>query len=372
MSRTETIPPLTKANRLGYEFDPPPKFVLDLVCEKKLKRIDGDVLEMLLRFRRARRDSCWCAKSTIADKLGVTPRTVQSSLKRLAALGIIQQVEMDVPDPDDPRNRTGWRIYFLWMMPARISAPGPDRRRNDERRKVKAETDQENQIAPPQEQKISPPPETNISPKSVSSRQDGAIKTTAPLPPVRPSGSPEPSPSSLASLEGKEEPRHHKADGLPEPERLEAMAVRLMAVLAMVRTLTLATAKIREWVARYGPELVDQVLTLAELLKPTRNAVRKTGGIVYHLDRWKSWAPDAIGEELAALRPRPKPAAVLVIRSREPDPPPPNRAELLEMIATLEGKARRNGVEQQALDGARAELLRLDQAAGPDPEARPA
>jgi hypothetical protein len=133
---TETGP--ASDRRIPYAFDPTPKLVRQLRREKKLKRGDAEVLGVLLSFRRAFRDSCWCSVPKIAAELGISERTVQYALARLEAAGVIRQVRVagpNQPDPDEPRNRTGWRVYFLFITERTDLPPGPDRRPPEERRR---------------------------------------------------------------------------------------------------------------------------------------------------------------------------------------------------------------------------------------------
>jgi hypothetical protein len=114
--------------RLPYPFDPRPKLVRAMIRDKKLKRVDGDVLLDLLRFRNALRNSCWRPVGKIAEELGCSKRTVQRALRRLCEAGLIEQVELKGPDPDE-HNRTGWRIVFVFLAPDGYKpGPGPDRR----------------------------------------------------------------------------------------------------------------------------------------------------------------------------------------------------------------------------------------------------
>jgi hypothetical protein len=126
--------------RLGWKFrTPPPRLVDALIKQKKLCRVDRDVLGILLDFRTHFKDSAWCCKRTIADQLGRSLKTVQRSLQRLGLHGIIRQVQVaspGQPDPDEPRNKTGWRIYFLWITTRSDFGPAPDRRTPDQRTKM--------------------------------------------------------------------------------------------------------------------------------------------------------------------------------------------------------------------------------------------
>ena len=145
----------TAGARLGYPFDPGPKWVKDLIRRRVLSPIDEPVLDILLRFRKRIRDSCWCCKSTIAAELGRSRRTVQRSLSRLATAGLIEQKPIEVPDPDEPRNGTGWRIVFLWLAPdGYVPGPGPDRAGLG----VKKGPRPQPLLSPPPETLLSPPP----------------------------------------------------------------------------------------------------------------------------------------------------------------------------------------------------------------------
>jgi hypothetical protein len=73
---------------------------------------------------------CWCSKPTIAAELGVAERTVQYALERLERAGVIRQVPVAPPgrpDPDEPKNRTGWRIYLGYGNDSVRNGPLPSR-----------------------------------------------------------------------------------------------------------------------------------------------------------------------------------------------------------------------------------------------------
>jgi len=152
---THGNPSPVKRAALGYRFAAVPTQLLDAIKADKalpapspdlpelerrrlrndrLRDVDAVVMGELLGFRRCARTSVWCSKQTIADRIGMTTRTVQMSLRRLELHGFIEQVPVDVPDPDEPSNRTGWRIVLLFMPGARRQGLGPDRRRPEERR----------------------------------------------------------------------------------------------------------------------------------------------------------------------------------------------------------------------------------------------
>lgn len=126
-------PPDHPPHRLNYRFDAIPRDprLDEGLRSGRLKPIDLTVLRELLNFRKRTRDSCWCTKETIAGRIGRCPKTVQRSFHRLQAAGLILQIPVETPDPDEPQNRTGWRIVFLWIAdPARREqlGSGPDRR----------------------------------------------------------------------------------------------------------------------------------------------------------------------------------------------------------------------------------------------------
>jgi hypothetical protein len=108
-------PSPARRNPIDWKFDAPPRDILKDIRRGKLSRIDKDVLGVAVRYRTIRKDSAWVTKRTIADELGVTPRHVQSSIARLVRFRWIDHVEVGREDPDDPRNKTGWRWVFLWV-----------------------------------------------------------------------------------------------------------------------------------------------------------------------------------------------------------------------------------------------------------------
>jgi hypothetical protein len=126
-----------RPNRIPYPFDATPKRVKELVKQGSLEPIDVLVLDELLRWRLHFVASCWCAVATIADNLGYSSRTVSRSLGRLEAAGVIDQRRVPKPDPDEPRNKTGWRITFLWLAPPDYQPagrpPGGRPRRREEK-----------------------------------------------------------------------------------------------------------------------------------------------------------------------------------------------------------------------------------------------
>ena len=113
----------TRGQPLGYAFDPIPSAIRG---DRRLKPVDHLVLAILISFAVWRRDSCWAAVASIAARLpalqpgrsgatGALGRTVQRSINRLKAAGYIRHERVARPDPDDPRNRTGWRFFFNFV-----------------------------------------------------------------------------------------------------------------------------------------------------------------------------------------------------------------------------------------------------------------
>jgi hypothetical protein len=116
-------PPLPPGRRLGYSYDPIPSAIRG---DRRLKPIDHLVLAILISFAVWRRDSCWTTIATIAARLPAQrkgrhgsnfacERTVQRSINRLILAAIIRRDRVSKPDLDDPKNRTGYRYYFLFV-----------------------------------------------------------------------------------------------------------------------------------------------------------------------------------------------------------------------------------------------------------------
>jgi hypothetical protein len=124
MSAALTAPPRPTRPTDDYE-DPIPRRLRAFIARKALKKIDALVLAELRRWAVRLKHTCWTTKATIAAALGVTRRTVQSSLRRLIRTGWIEQVIVERPDPDDPRNNTGYRYNFLWLTRGYPELPEP-------------------------------------------------------------------------------------------------------------------------------------------------------------------------------------------------------------------------------------------------------
>jgi hypothetical protein len=117
-----------------HAFAPIPCFVLDLIHQRdekgrrKILPIDFTVLAILLRYRTRLKNSCWTTVARIAGELDCCERTVQRSLKRLKDAKVIRHVQVaphGEMDPDEPRNRTGWRFYFVWLDDKEAVSPPP-------------------------------------------------------------------------------------------------------------------------------------------------------------------------------------------------------------------------------------------------------
>jgi hypothetical protein len=160
----ERPPDKAKGNRLPGPFDAMPKDFAAFIKAGELLPIDESVLHVLVGFRPSGLASCWTFKGKVAEKLGVSTRTVQRSYERLSQAGLIEQKPMTSRDPEAPMNRTGWRIIFLWMMPAGyVPGPGPIRAGKG----VSSTPPGETSVSPPPmswETSVSPPPETSVSP----------------------------------------------------------------------------------------------------------------------------------------------------------------------------------------------------------------
>jgi hypothetical protein len=119
------------------ESDPAKERERRRILNDRLRDVDADVLAELLRWWRknGRHNTCRSAKKTIADELGISVRTVQYSFRRLEVRGFIRQFKLRTPDPDDPGNKTGWRIALLFLPALGLKlGQGPDRRPPEERR----------------------------------------------------------------------------------------------------------------------------------------------------------------------------------------------------------------------------------------------
>jgi hypothetical protein len=81
----------------------------------KLLPSDVDVLITIMRQRRFRQDVRWCSIARLVELTGLSRRSVQLSIDRLAYWGWVWHEKIDKPDPDDPKNETGWRFNLTWL-----------------------------------------------------------------------------------------------------------------------------------------------------------------------------------------------------------------------------------------------------------------
>jgi hypothetical protein len=100
---------------IGYPFTTIPDAALALARGRRLQPVDVIVLAELLRLRRRLRDSCWTTRAVVMAATGRSEPVLRRSLRRLARHGLIDHVKVPVPDPAEPRNRTGWRYMFLFV-----------------------------------------------------------------------------------------------------------------------------------------------------------------------------------------------------------------------------------------------------------------
>ena len=152
---------------VGYDFDPAPKRAGS--CSSKARSAGPTISSSssCSSSGEASRTSCWTTKAKIADALGVTTKTVQRSYRHLSLAQLISLHEVSPPgcsDPNEPANRTGWRIHFLFVNAVRSNAPGPDRRTPEARRKHASKPGGENtNVLPPPGHQCPPPPRTPMS-----------------------------------------------------------------------------------------------------------------------------------------------------------------------------------------------------------------
>lgn len=273
----------TPDRSLGYRFDAIPQSLRDKIAEhaklpppaaelpqserrkelnSRLRPVDALVLGVLLGFRTQFKTSCWCAKKTIAEKIGQAKpdpatgerkgpdkeRTVQHSLRRLELHGFIAQRKVetrkvgsreDPRDPDEPANETGWRIHFLFIPGATKAGNGPDRRPPEERKvwfqEGTKESPEKKRVSSPlpssdtavssaEEQPVSCPGEAPVSSKECAGASNQVLE--------RPDLEETPTTSSSSSLRAPEPPDQVEAPELddddisrsePEDSRREAV-----------------------------------------------------------------------------------------------------------------------------------------------------
>lgn len=262
---------------LGYHFDPAPQFLEGLLRDGRINPVDYAVLTQLLRFRNRVKDSCWCSKATVAAKIGRCPRTVQRSLDRLGRAGVIEQRRVATPDPDDPGNRTGWRIVFLWLAPEGYRpGPGPERPGKGSKRgpgETRLSPPRGGRSGAPVPTSVSPPVETPVSPKSDGLNSDGETPPSSSS--LRAGGAAPPNPGPTPD-DDDGPTSSHDGDGTEGMTlAVEAVRERLGATLAgQIRAhardvvglvggdagaLTAAAGKTADVIRRGGPDRIGDV-----------------------------------------------------------------------------------------------------------------
>ena len=359
-TRTEAeAKPATVNNKIPYDFRPDPKFIRDLIRRHDLRRVDGDVLQVLLDFRIIHRDSCWCSKKKIASELGISERTVQYALERLEKARVICRAQVSGPhqeDPDEPRNRTGWRIYFLFITDRTTFGPGPDRRPPLERKRRESASlhipreeaifasspDLERkQLSASSEEatfcfesKMDPKPElkTTTSEPSLGSKQDFEVHAL--------------SSSSLAPLSGNPEtPPPIKGPEFAEADVDQAL---LAATVALMVTLSAGFKVSPNWTPETARDAIlgfarhfgcpvwwvhnatAKALNRKSSIRGT-NAVESEGYVAQVLANW-SMGNGSPGQSPAIARPKPPAAppprpAPAPERGENPAAPPPEELE---------------------------------------------
>ena len=152
--------------RIDYSFDAVPKQARELLEQGQISRTDYAVLIELLKFQKAFRGSCWTTKSKIAEALGISTKTVQRSYRALSDAGLIRMSEVARPgfeDPDEPKNRTGYRIHFLFVDTMHPAGPEDRRPPADRQTQACSSGGEDTNVLPPQDTNVLPP-RTPMSP----------------------------------------------------------------------------------------------------------------------------------------------------------------------------------------------------------------
>jgi hypothetical protein len=289
-------------NQIGYPFDPLPKLALDLVEQGTITRTDYLVLVELLKFRRLYRGSCWTSKTTIAQALGITTKTVQRSYRRLSDAGLIRTAEVAVPDPDEPRNRTGFRIHFLFIDAIRPA--GPEDRRPPWGRTKQASISpkqacisgpgEDTHVLPPQDTHVLPPGDTNVPPP-------GDTNVPQCSKDLRPSDG-----RILDDDNQTEHPRMSSSSFNPsnpegEPDKVDDLFRRAAEVARTIPDLT--RLRVADWVRQYGLALATWAVVLLARLLSHPDPQRRPATAQYAekpLRKWRSWCGERKPEELPA------------------------------------------------------------------------
>jgi predicted transcriptional regulator len=249
-ARNQAEAPRKTGRKLDYRFDPVPKIATDLVAAGTLQPIDLQVLALLLRYRSRLRTSCWTTIPHLAREIERSERTVQRSLKRLQAAGLIHHVEVPTPDPDEPRNKTGWRFQFAWMEVAAEVTP----------------------VSPGECQPCHPPGDIGVTQRETeANRLPPAEKKNQDDDPAcvrEPAPASEPEPRSSSSVSSQDQEQEPPADDLAP---LVAKATARFGV---------GRERVATAVAEFGRDWVEAALNRANL--------REWGGVLATLRNWRA------------------------------------------------------------------------------------
>ena len=290
-TRTDAQP--ATGNPIGYPFDPIPKLALDLVEQGAISRTDYLVLVELIRFRRLYRGSCWTTKKIIAQALGITTKTVQRSYRHLSDAGLIRMAEVAVPDPDEPRNRTGFRIHFLFLDAIRPA--GPEDRRPPAARTKPACTPathactlvggEDTHVLPPQDANVLPPEDTHVPQYSKDLRPSDGRNLN------------DDNQTEHTCMSSSFNPSH--PEGKPdEGDELFSQAAEVAQTLP-----DLTRHRVADWVKQYGLALATWAVVLLARLLSHPDPKRRPATAQYAekpLRKWRSWCGELKPEELPA------------------------------------------------------------------------
>src|SRR5919112_251577 len=98
-----------RAELSGCKAPPFAQLPHDIAADPRLTPVDVRVIAALLFWARGKAD-CWPCDRSIASRVGRSVSTVQRSLRRLQALGLVQREKVEPSD----RNRTGRIIRLIW------------------------------------------------------------------------------------------------------------------------------------------------------------------------------------------------------------------------------------------------------------------
>lgn len=103
--------------RVGYPFAAIPAELIGRIKPGPLQ-----LLSRLLCLRQPSGPWCWASNARLAEWLGISDRQIREQGKQLIKAGVVARHRVPNPDPDDPRNQTGWRWEFTGL--SQIDAEG--------------------------------------------------------------------------------------------------------------------------------------------------------------------------------------------------------------------------------------------------------